>query len=292
MVSSDHIIEVDEANFHTDVITYSNTMPVVVVFWAEWSQPSHLFTPILEKLVNETPGAFRLAKVNADTTPNLNMQLGIVTLPTVKAFHRERLVNEFTGVQNPPFVREFIKNLVPVPSNLEIERANGLLSMQNFKQAAVSFRKALKSNPDNSSALLGLAKALLAQGDASGSLTVLMDFPAGKDFTTAQQIIPLAQMVSKLETNPKAFEQDNLAIMLGRSLTLVKKGNLPAAADGLLEILRQDKRYQDGTARQAMVGLLALMDQDNPETRAGLGPLLACTSIYTTSTNGCKCIHF
>ncbi|MEJ2758737.1 MAG: tetratricopeptide repeat protein [Anaerolineales bacterium] len=267
MVSSDHIIEVDEANFHTDVITYSNPMPVVVVFWAEWSQPSHLFTPILEKLVNETPGAFRLAKVNADTTPNLNMQLGIVTLPTVKAFHRERLVNEFTGVQNPPFVREFIKNLVPVPSNLEIERANGLLSMQNFKQAAVSFRKALKSNPDNSSALLGLAKALLAQGDASGSLTVLMDFPAGKDFTTAQQIIPLAQMVSKLETNPKAFEQDNLAIMLGRSLTLVKKGNLPAAADGLLEILRQDKRYQDGTARQAMVGLLALMDQDNPETR-------------------------
>jgi putative thioredoxin len=267
MVSSDHIIEVDEANFHTDVITYSNTMPVVVVFWAEWSQPSHLFTPILEKLVNETPGAFRLAKVNADTTPNLNMQLGIVTLPTVKAFHRERLVNEFTGVQNPPFVREFIKNLVPVPSNLEIERANGLLSMQNFKQAAVSFRKALKSNPNNSSALLGLAKALLAQGDASGSLTVLMDFPAGKDFTTAQQIIPLAQMVSKLETNPKAFEQDNLAIMLGRSLTLVKKGNLPAAADGLLEILRQDKRYQDGTARQAMVGLLALMDQDNPETR-------------------------
>lgn len=267
MMSSDYIIEVDEANFHTDVITYSNTMPVVVVFWAEWSQPSHLFTPILEKLVNETPGAFRLAKVNADTTPNLNMQLGIVTLPTVKAFHRERLVNEFTGVQNPPFVRDFIKNLVPVPGNLEIERANGLLSMRNYKQAAVSFRNALKSNPDNSSALLGLAKALLAQGDASGSLAVLMDFPPGKDFTTAQQIIPLAQMVSKLETSPETFEQDNLAAMLGRSLTLVKKGNLPAAADGLLEILRQNKRYREGAARHAMVGLLALMDQDNPETR-------------------------
>jgi len=172
MMSSDYIIEVDEANFHTDVITYSNTMPVVVVFWAEWSQPSHIFTPILEKLVNETPGAFRLAKVNADTTPNLNMQLGIVTLPTVKAFHRERLVNEFTGVQNPPFVRDFIKNLVPVPGNLEIERAKGLLSMRNYKQAAISFRNALKSNPDNSSALLGLAKALLARHEPVSVVTV------------------------------------------------------------------------------------------------------------------------
>ncbi len=267
MMSSNHIIEVDEANFHPDVITYSNTMPVVAVFWAEWSQPSHLFTPILEKLVNESPGTFRLAKVNADITPNLNIQLGVVTLPTVKAFHRERLVNEFTGVQNPPFVRDFIKNLTPIPPSLEMERANGLLSMRDYKKAAISFRSALKANPDNSAALLGLAKALLAQGDASGSLVVLMDFPAGTDFSTAQQIIPLAQLVSKLDTNPESFEQDNLAVMLGRSLTLITNGNLPAAADGLLEILRQNKNYRKGAARQSMVGLLAMMDQDAPETR-------------------------
>lgn len=267
MMSSDYIIEVDEANFHTDVIAYSNSMPVVVDFWADWCQPCHMLTPILEKLTNEAPGSFRLAKVNADDTPNLNFQLGIVTLPTVKAFHKERLVNEFSGVQNPPFVREFIKNLVPIPSSLEMERAKGLLSMKEYKRAAQSFRLALKANPDDSAALLGLAKSLLAQGDASGALAVLMDFPAGKDFITAQHIIPLAQMVSKLETSPDDFEKDDLARMLRRSLTLVQKSNLPAAADGMLEILRQEKNYQGGIVREAMVGLLALMDADDPETR-------------------------
>lgn len=267
MMSSDYIIEVDEANFHTDVIAYSNTMPVVVDFWADWCQPCHMLTPILEGLTHEAPGSFRLAKVNADHTPNLNFQLGIVTLPTVKAFLKERLVNEFTGAQNPPFVRDFIKNLVPIPTSLEMERAKGLFSMKNYQRAAQSFRTALKANPDNTTALLGLAKSLLVQGDASGALAVLMDFPAGKDFTTAQQIIPLAQLVSKLQNSPDDFEQDTLAIMLGRSLTLVQKGNLPAAADGLLEILRQDKRYQGGAAREAMVGLLTLMDEDDPETR-------------------------
>lgn len=267
MMSSDYIIEVDEVNFHTDVIAYSNTMPVVVDFWADWCQPCHLLTPILENLTNEAPGSFRLAKVNADLTPNLNFQLGIVTLPTIKAFHKERLVNEFTGAQNPPFVRDFIKNLVPIPTSLEMERAKGLLTMKEYKRAAKSFRTALKANPDNTAALLGLAKSLLAQGDASGALAVLMDFPPGKDFTTAQQIIPLAQLVSKLETSPDDFEKDDLAMMLRRSLTLVQKGNLPAAADGMLEILRQDKRFQSGIVRQAIVGLLAVMDEDAPETR-------------------------
>lgn len=267
MMSSNYIIEVDEANFPADVIAFSNTMPVVVDFWADWCQPCHLLTPILEKLANEAPGSFRLAKVNADETPNLNMQLGIATLPTVKAFHRERLVNEFTGAQNPPFVRDFIKNLIPVPSSLEMERAKGLLAMKNYKKAAISFRTALKADPDNSTALLGLAKSLLGQGDAGSALDVLMDFPAGKDFSTAQQIIPLAKLVGKLNISPDDFPTDDLGIMLRRAVTLVQKGNLPAAADGLLEILRQDKRYGDGSAHQTMVGLLALMDEDDPETR-------------------------
>ncbi|MGD2028134.1 MAG: tetratricopeptide repeat protein [Anaerolineales bacterium] len=267
MMSSDYIIEVDEANFQSDVITYSNTVPVVVEFWAEWSQSCQILTPILERLAKEANGSFRLAKVNSDDTPNLNVQLGIHTLPTVKVFHKERLVNEFTGLQTEGFVREFLKNLVPAAGSLELERAHGLLEMKKYKKAAKSFRNALKTDPDNSAALLGLAKSLLAQGDASGSLAVLMDFPAGKQFAASQQIIPLAQLVSKLETSPQAFSEDELGIIFRRALTLVQMGNLPGAADGLLEVLRRDKNYRGGEGRQAMVGVLAMMDENNPETR-------------------------
>jgi putative thioredoxin len=37
--------------------------------------------------------------------------------------------------------------------------------------------------------------------------------------------------------------------------------------DGLLDILREDKRYRDGLARQAMVALLDLLGDENPITR-------------------------
>lgn len=267
MMSSEHIIEVDETSFQNEVVVYSNTIPVIVDFWAEWCQPCHMLTPILEKLAMQANGAFRLAKVNADENPNLNIQLGIRSLPAVKAFHKSQLVNEFVGLQTEGFVRDFLRNLVPTAASLELERAQGLLGMKQYDKAAASFRKSLKSDPDNGPALLGLAKSLIAQGEASDALAVLMDFPAGKQFSDAQQLIPLARSVSKLETSPDHFLQGNLSITFRHALKLITLGNFPAAADGLLEILRQDKKFLDGEVRQAMVGLLLLMDDNSPETR-------------------------
>ncbi len=266
MMSSKHIIDVDEASFPNEVIAYSNSTPVVVDLWAEWCQPCHMLTPILEKLAQEMNGAFRLAKVNADENPNLTIQLGVRSLPTVKAFHRGQLVNEFIGVQSESFVRDFLRNLVPSAGNLALERAEGLMGMQDYQAAAQSFRQALKADPDNGAALLGLAKSLLVQGEPADALGVLLDFPAGKQFADAEKLADLARSVSRLETEPEDLD-DDLMISFRRALSLVKKGNLPAAADGFLGLLRQNKNYRNGEVRRAMVGLLVLMDDNDPETR-------------------------
>jgi putative thioredoxin len=37
--------------------------------------------------------------------------------------------------------------------------------------------------------------------------------------------------------------------------------------DGLLDILRENKRYRDGSARQVMVALLELYGENNPVAR-------------------------
>jgi putative thioredoxin len=267
MMSSQFIIDVDETSFQNDVVAYSSTVPVVVDFWAEWCNPCHLLTPILEKLAREADGAFRLAKVNADESPNLNIQLGIRSLPTVKVFHRGQMVNEFIGLQTEGFIRDFLRSLTPSTGSLELERAEGLLSLRNFTQAANAFRRSLKQDPDNGGALLGLAKSLVAQGEAADALAVLLDFPAGKHLAQAEQLAHLARSVSKLETSPDTFLKGDLSVIFRRALTLVTRGNLPAAADGLLGILREDKDYLDGEVRRAMVGLLMMMDEHDPETR-------------------------
>jgi putative thioredoxin len=266
MMSSEHIIEVSEADFQHEVIVYSNTIPVVVDFWAEWCQPCHLLTPILEKLAVEANGAFRLAKVNADENPNLTMQLNIQSLPTVKAFHRGQLVKDFTGAQTEMAVRDFLRSLAPSAGDLELERGQGLLRMQDWEKAAASFQKMLRTSPDNSTALLGLAKTQIARGEPASALPILRAFPAGKELKSAEQLHDLASAMAQLSTEPQSIPENDLGAAYRQALKLIQIGNLEAAADGLLDILRSDKSFLQDQVRKTMVGLLTLME-DHPDVR-------------------------
>lgn len=267
MMSSEFIIEVTEATFQYEVLVFSNTKPVVVDFWAEWCQPCHMLTPILEKLTVEANGAFRLAKINADENPNLTMQFNVRGLPTVKAFHRSQVVAEFVGAQTEVMVREFLRNLAPSATDLALEKGHSLIKLGDWKTATGVFQKVLQTSPDDSLALLGLAKSLIAQGNPSKALVILQEFPASKESKSAENLLPLAQAMAKVEDKSVNDFEDELVATYRRSILLVGKGNLPAAADGLLYILRSDKNFMDGRAKDAMVAVLELMDPDSEETR-------------------------
>jgi putative thioredoxin len=265
-MSSEHIIEVTEANFQADVIEYSENVPVVVDFWADWCQPCRLLSPLLEKLVNEANGAFRLAKVNADQNPKLVMQYNINSLPTVKGIRHGQVLAEFVGAQPELNVREFIRKLTPTPSSLAQEKGTSLLMQQRWEEAADSFREVLKGSPDDGVALLGLAKSLLAQGLTGNALVILQNFPAGKQLSAAEQLLPLAQAITWFNSNTVIDESDELEPVYRQAIRLVTIGNLEAAADGLLEILHKEKDYRNGEARQVILGVLEMMG-DGEESR-------------------------
>jgi len=266
-MSSEFIIEVSEDDFQYEVLAFSNNKPVVVDFWADWCQPCHMLTPILEKLATEANGAFRLAKVNADENPNLTMQFNVSGLPTVKGFYKSQVVAEFVGAQTEMKVREFLRKLAPSASDLALEKGQSLIKLGDWETAGDIFQDVLKANPDDSTALLGLAKSHIAQGNPDKALVILQAFPASKELSAAENLLPLAQAMAGLEDQPKSDPEDELRAAYNRSIHLAGKGNLLAAADGLLDILRRDKDYLDGNAKQAMVAVLELMDPDKEETR-------------------------
>jgi putative thioredoxin len=181
------------------------------------------------------------------------------------------------GARSEQEVREFLRGIAPNAGDLAIEKGSSLLSIENWEQAGLSFAEVLKTNPDNSKALLGLAKSQLAQGDAGKALPILRQFPASKEYGVAEQLIPLAEALIDAKDASGLDEEDDLAAAFRHSLHLVSLGNIPSAIDGQLDILRQDKSHQDGEVRKVIVSLLHLLGEENPNTkiyRAELNSLL------------------
>jgi putative thioredoxin len=267
MMSSDFIKNVSEADFEYEVLAYSQQVPVVVDFWAEWCGPCKMLGPTLERLANEAQGGFRLAKVDVDENQNLALRYGIHSIPAVKAFKEGKMTAEFVGVQPEPRLREFIRALAPSPADLALEKGASLLGLQQPKSAEQAFRQALQSQPESSNALLGLAKSLLLQGRNAEGLKILERFPPSREYNAAQTLLPLAKELERIERGEAFDDEHDLDPAFVNAMRLARRGNYEAAMDGLLDILREDKRYRGGLARQAMLALLDLLGEVNPISR-------------------------
>ena len=268
MMSSEYIIEVSETNFQNEVLAYSNKTPVVVDFWAEWCVPCRMLGPLLEKLAEEGQGAFRLAKVDVDENPNLAIRYGVSGIPAVKAFRNGEVVSQFVGAQPEPKVREFLRTLAPSPSDLSLEKGQSLYESGQWAEAEEAYRATLHANPDHSQALLGLAKCLLAQFRASDALVILQEFPASREYSKAQQLLPLAERMADLKLGElELSEEDRLAPAYENTLRLVGRGNVPAAIDGALGLLREEKNYRNGEGHKVLLGMLEMLGEDHPQTR-------------------------
>lgn len=263
MMASDFIIDVTEADFELKVLAYSQEIPVVVDFWAEWCAPCRVLGPILEKFTNEASGSFRLAKVNVDENPNLSKRYQIHSIPAVKAFRESRIISEFTGLRSEPQIKDFLNNIAPSPSDLSIEKGYSMLDMHRPVEAEHSFRQALEGLPSHPRALLGLCKSLLWQGRAKESSLILATFPASREYGAAETLRPLAEALVQLDQY--IVDLDNpLDAAYTNAIRLVSRGNFEAAMDGLLDILRQDKRFRGGQAHKLILAILELFGEKDP----------------------------
>jgi putative thioredoxin len=267
MSPSNFIVDVTEADFEYEVLSFSQNTPVVVEFWATWCQPCKRLGPLLERLAEEAQGNFRLARVDVDSDPNLALRYGVRSIPTVKAISQAQVVGEFAGLQPDMRVREFVEKLgPPSEASLAMEKATSLLVEHQWAESEAIYRKLEEQNQNHPPVLLGLVKALLAQGKSGEAMFILNYFPASREYNPAQIMRPLADAMVKGEREELPEETD-LDILFNRSIRLAQRGNHLAALDGLLDILRQDKRYRTDKARQVFLGILELLGPEDPDAR-------------------------
>ncbi len=264
----DNIIEVSETTFQYDVLQRSAEIPVVVDFWAPWCDPCQMLSPILERLANDPDYYFILAKVNVDENPQLSMQYSIQGIPAVLAFVNGELVDSFVGVQPEGQIRKFLSSLIPDEVEQIIDDGKSLLATRHWSEAEDIFRDLHDEYPRRADVNLGLGLALLAQGEAAEALEYLQKVKDGRERTQAEKLIPLAQFMRRAaESTEEIADLEPLDAQYRQAGRLLLNEKYEAAMDGLLDILRQDKRYRRGEPRAIMLGLFELLGENSTLTR-------------------------
>ena len=148
------VIDVDEADFETEVLQRSAELPVVVDFWAPWCAPCRQLGPVLEKAAEAREGQVVLVKIDTDENPGIAQQFDIQGIPAVKAFVDGEVAAEFVGAQGPSQVEAFFDGLVPTEAKQLLDAGD-----------EASLRKVLELEPANPDANLKLAQMRYRAGD-------------------------------------------------------------------------------------------------------------------------------
>ena len=280
--------------FRRDVIEASKGALVLVDFWAEWCGPCKTLGPLIEKVVAARAPKVKLVKIDVDANQTLAAQFRIQSIPTVYAFLDGRPVDGFQGALPERELSQFVDRLLQgVPATADEaaleEQVNALVGAADEATAAGAHEDAaamlgalVQELPERHDLVARLALALLAGGNAKGAEAALAQVPAdSKDEIVARARAALAlaaeapaahddlaHLVAQVTTHP-----DDHAARFELAGALAARGERDAAAEHLLAIIKADRTWNEGAAREKLLTMFeaaGLADPWSIKTRAAL----------------------
>ncbi|MDX1420399.1 MAG: thioredoxin [Rubricoccaceae bacterium] len=110
MADNAKYITLSDDNFEQEVL--KSDQPVLVDFWAAWCGPCRVIAPTIEEIANEYEGKAKVGKLDVDHNPQVAMQYGIRSIPSLIFFKDGRPVDQMIGVVQKAVLAQKLDTLV------------------------------------------------------------------------------------------------------------------------------------------------------------------------------------
>jgi putative thioredoxin len=225
------VLDVTEHSFQTDVVDRSMQVPVVVDLWASWCGPCKQLSPVLERLAVASGGAWVLAKVDIDASPQIAQLFGVQSIPTVIAIAGGQPVDAFAGARPEPQVKQWITALLDglrdqlpgiraaeqaapgtgaqareaEPEDPRFSAAEAALAAGDYAAAGAAYQQILDIEPAHEQARAALAQVRFLARAQSADPSAVARADAAPDDVDAQ--IAAADAEVAVQQPERAFER-------------------------------------------------------------------------------------
>ena len=262
-------INVSMENFQSDVVDASQSLPVVLLFWAEQVPESAQVKALAEQVLASYEGKAVLALSDVSQDQSLAPRLQVQGLPSIRIIHKGAIAEQIDGPVDEAQLRTVMDALTQ--SSIEAMQGNleAMLASGDFAAAAATLQQSIQEEPNNQALRIELADVLVRKGDLDDARTVLASVPEDTEGRARPQnrleFIEEAAAMDSLESLQAAVTADPQGLESRYALAVVQMvaGETEVSLQMCLEILRDDREFRDDIGRLTMIRIFDVLGKGN-----------------------------
>ncbi|MEO9649509.1 MAG: co-chaperone YbbN [Roseobacter sp.] len=279
--ADDLIKDTTEESFMADVVEASQTIPVIVDFWAPWCGPCKTLGPLLEDAVRAAKGAVKMVKIDVDKAQAIAGQLQIQSIPTVYAFFKGQPIDGFQGALPASEITAFVDRVIKAGGGETpgdgladaVAAGEDMLAEGAVTDAAQTFSAVLGEDEKHAGAYGGLVRAHIALGELDQAEAILNGAPseiskspeleaAFAQLELARQAEgagPLGDLKAAVAADP-----EDLQARFDLALAMHANEDVEGAVAELLELFRRDREWNEGAAKTQLFTIFEALKASDP----------------------------